>query len=182
VISAVPRRVVLAAALLTGGCDAEPEPGPPGEILPVPKLEDDPAKLGAYEPPADDTVYLDNGFLPDPHVVEGTTLGTVEASSLADGCRGWVATDADQVLEARGTFARLRVLAHSEDDVALLIERSDGTFLCSDDDEGTDPVVAASFPSGRYRIRVAAARPNEEVSYLLGFSELAGVLPSALLQ
>lgn len=175
------RRVVLAAALFASACDGEGD-----EALVAPAGFDKPPSphKGVTEPePEPEQILLENGFVPDPHVVEGTTVGTRDASELAEGCTGFIATEPDHLLGARGAFAELRILAHADEDVSLVVERPDGTYLCADDhddDDGTDPVLAASFGQGAYRIWVGAAQENREISYRLGFSELADVTPVSL--
>lgn len=172
------RRVVLAAALFASACDGEGDEaiGAPAGFDKPPS----PEKAGTEPEPEPDQILLENGFVPDPHVVEGTTVGTRDASELAEGCHGFIATEPDHLLATRGTFAELRVLAHAEEDVSLVVERPDGTYLCADDDDGTDPVLAAPFGEGAYRIWVGAAQRDREISYQLGFSELADVTPVSL--
>lgn len=172
------RRVVLAAALFAGGCDGGDEP-PPIEPIPVPKLAST-ADKAPVEEPEHETIRLDNGFVPDPHVVEGAVVGSMDATTLADTCSGWIASEPDHLLETLGTFAELRVMAHSEDDATLIVETPDGTRWCADDDEGTDPVIARAFSPGTYRIWVGAPEPEVEMAYVLGLSELADVSAASL--
>lgn len=170
--------MVLAAALLAGGCDgddgaAEPDPVEPPKLATV-------AEKAAPGDPVDETIRLDNGFVPDPHVSQGSVVGSIDASTTAEGCTGWIGTEPTHVLETLGTFAELRVLAHSTDDATLVVETPGGARLCADDVEGMDPIVAAPFPPGTYRIWVGAPEPDVELPYVLGISELPDVSAASL--
>jgi len=174
------RRVVLAAAMLAGGCDAEDD-STALDTTSLPKLADVAEKEAPEEEaPVDETIRLDNGFIPDPHVAEGSMIGSVEASTLADGCSGWLSTEPDHVLETLGTFAELRLLAHAEQDATLVVETPAGERLCADDDEGTDPILVAPFTPGTYRIWVGAPEADVEMAYVLGISELSDVSAASL--
>ncbi len=173
------RRVVLAAALFASGCEGEDEdvPALPVDVAKPPDRGHTGTDDDREPRPA---LTLDNGFVPDPRVLDGVAHGTTDASTLSGDCAGFVDTDGGHVLETLGTFAELRILAHSEQDITLVVARPDGTHLCDDDTEGTDPVVATTFSPGVYRIWVGAPAQGAEVSYRLGFSELADVTAASL--
>lgn len=119
------------------------------------------------------TVSLSPGFVPDPHVVNGTSGGAIQASTWQAGCTGWVSQTPDHILDAQGNFDLLRVLVRSSSDTTLVIQKPDGSYLCNDDTEGRNPVIAGSFPPGAYKIWVGSYRQNQTASYRLGFSQLA---------
>lgn len=173
------RRVVLAAAMLAGGCDAEDDSAPI-DTSTLPKLADVAEKAAPEEEPVDETIRLDNGFMPDPHVAEGSVVGAVDAATTAEGCSGWIATEPSHVLETLGTFAELRVMAHADQDATLVVETPTGEHWCADDDEGTDPIVTAPFPPGTYRIWVGAPESDAEMAYVLGITELPDVNAASL--
>lgn len=121
------------------------------------------------------------GFIPDPVTASGSSGGTVDASTWAAGCSGFVTTTPDHVLTASTPFPRLAILVHSPGDVTLIVERPDGSLLCSDDFEGTNPlVVGESLSAGQYRVWIGSRRANENHPYTLGVTELASVVPSGL--
>ena len=130
------------------------------------------------------SVELHPGFMPDPVITEGLAGGNVHARTMNPACTGWVEEVPNHVLVTTGAMAELRVVAHSEEDVTLVVRRPDGSFVCNDDAEGTrgtDPMVRAEMPSGEHQIWVGANREGEHPSYRLGFSELPNVMPSNLI-
>lgn len=128
------------------------------------------------------TVSLNPGFVPDPKVVEGVSGGGVEASTLDAACAGWVAQTPDHILAAGGDFANMRILAHSEADITLVVQKPDGTYVCDDDTEGTNPVVATAAPQGNYKVWIGSYEEGANAEYKLGFSELEQVTPTQLTQ
>ena len=119
------------------------------------------------------TVSLEPGFVPDPHVVEGTSGGAIQATTWETGCTGWVSQTPDHILNAQGNFDLMRVLVRSSQDTTLVVQKPDGTYLCNDDTEGRNPVIAGSFAPGNYKVWVGSYRQGQNASYKLGFSELA---------
>ena len=120
------------------------------------------------------TVSLTPGFVPDPHVVSGTSGGAIQASTWQAGCTGWVSQTPDHILDAQGNFGLMRVLVRSGSDTTLVVQKPDGSYLCNDDTEGRNPVIAGSFPPGPYKVWVGSYRQGQNASYQVGFSELAG--------
>lgn len=130
------------------------------------------------------TVSLRAGFTPDPTVAEGTSGGSINASTLAPGCAGWISNTPDHLLNATTAFAYLRVMARSTEDTTLVIQRPDNTFVCNDDGLGQElnPLVSAPFPAGTYKIWVGSYNQGANSRYHLGFSELSTVNTSNLPQ
>ncbi len=126
------------------------------------------------------TITLASGFMPDPHRVTGTSGGGIDAGPISPGCRGWIASRPDHVLSATTAFANLRVMVKSTSDTTLVVQKPDGTWLCNDDTDGRNPVVASPMPAGNYRIWVGAYTQGEQSAYTLGLSEISTVMPSSL--
>jgi hypothetical protein len=122
------------------------------------------------------------GFTPDPLVHEGTTSGgPIDASQIDERCTGFVGHEPDFVFTARRPFAELAVMAASERDTTLIVVGPDGETRCSDDVEGTHPIVRALFEPGTYRVWVGTAERGTSARFVFALSELDGSLPSNLL-
>ena len=126
------------------------------------------------------TVSLRSGFTPDPHVVQGTSGGTQNAATINQACNGWISHRPDHIFVAETAYASLRIMVNSEQDVTLVVQRPDGSYVCNDDSEGLNPMVTGSFPAGRYSVWVGSYREGEMAPYRLGFSELSTVTPGSL--
>jgi hypothetical protein len=126
------------------------------------------------------TVQLNAGFVPDPHTASGTSGGSIDAATWQAGCNGFVTTQPDHLFVAATAFANLRVMAHSTGDITLVVQKPDGTYLCNDDTDGTDPLVEGAFPAGTYKVWIGSYQAGTNSPYTLGFSELTSVMPSAL--
>ena len=119
------------------------------------------------------TVSLSPGFMPDPTVVQGTSGGAIQAATWSPNCRGWVSPTPDHLLAAAGNFDLLRVLVRSSSDTTLVVQKPDGQYLCDDDTEGRNPVIAGQFAAGTYKIWVGSYRQGQNSAYHVGFSELS---------
>lgn len=120
------------------------------------------------------TVSLAPGFEPDPATSEGTSGGTIDASSLSDECTGQIDDTPDHLFVAEGAFADLRVMVNSESDTTLVIQRPDGSYLCNDDgDENFNPVIDGAFGQGTYKIWVGSYAAGDMAAYRIGFTEVA---------
>ena len=127
------------------------------------------------------TIELDAGFVPDPHTANGTSGGATNASSFGAECVGYISDTPDHLFVAKGAFANLRVMAHSQADITLVIQKPDGTYSCNDDSvDGTHPLVEGSFPPGTYKIWIGSYEQGTNSPYTLGFSELSSVTPTKL--
>lgn len=126
------------------------------------------------------TVSLAPGFMPDPSKATGTSGGSIDASTLDQNCNGWVAGTPDHLFVAQGDFSNLRVMVQSESDTTLVIQRPDGSYVCNDDGENLDPIVASNFAAGTYKVWVGSYMQGENSPYTLGLSELGSVMPSSL--
>lgn len=112
------------------------------------------------------TVTLEAGTQLDPFLVSVTATGTVDASTIAEGCVGFVPAAPDVALEWTGESDMLRVFFHSTGDATLTVIGPDGEVYCNDDASGTvfDPLVDIENPTeGRYAIHVGHFNPD--ISY-----------------
>ncbi|HJK95477.1 MAG TPA: hypothetical protein RMH85_00460 [Polyangiaceae bacterium LLY-WYZ-15_(1-7)] len=126
------------------------------------------------------TVTLTPGFTPDPHTATGTSGGATNAATLNPSCAGWVASTPDHLFVASGAFSNLRIMAKSDGDVTLVVQKPDGSYACNDDFEGMNPLVSGSFPAGTYKVWIGSYQQGTNSRYTLGFSELDSVTPSSL--
>jgi hypothetical protein len=118
------------------------------------------------------TVSLRAGFLPDPHSVNGTSGGDIQASTFAGGsCQGWVTRRPDHILQMQSASPGLRVTATSSSDTTLVIQTPGGQFLCNDDANGRNPAIVQGFPAGTYRIWIGSYARGENAQYTLAFTE-----------
>ena len=110
------------------------------------------------------TATLNEGFLPDPYVVNLEAGGPVEIASQVGGCGGgWVAEAPDfRLTYNAGNFAALTFEAASAEDITLVINGPDGQWTCVDDVHGTNPAVIFSPPvaAGQYDIWVGTFAPD----------------------
>jgi len=119
------------------------------------------------------SIALEEGFLPDPHVVKLTAGGTIDVSQ--PGCAyGRVASapDFDLYYDA-GNAATLYISVIADDDTTLLVNTPDGRWQCDDDGYGDlDPIIVVpKAQSGLYDIWVGTYG-EELVSATLYISEV----------
>ena len=126
-------------------------------------------------------VTLSTGFMPDPQTATGHAGGPTPGSTFGTECRGFVPTVPSHVLVTSTPFVNLRVLVNAASDTTLIIQRSDGTVVCTDDDEGVNPVVQGPFPAGAHNVYVGTYSAAAAGSpYVIGFSELPTTSSSSL--
>ena len=123
------------------------------------------------EVPLYGTIDLTAGFMPDP-VTRTLQAGGADANPIEGaGCSGYInAAKPDYDLNYTAGSSTLYVYARSNSDVTLLVNDPAGGWHCSDDWEGTDPMITFSSPrSGNYNIWVgtfAASSPQEATLYI----------------
>ena len=114
------------------------------------------------------TVELAAGFAPDPHVVAVRAGGSLPASGIRSGCRGFITAAPDVRLDyAAGSFPLIISVAAAAD-TTLVINGPDGSWHCDDDsgESGLNPSIRFNNPAaGRYEIWVG--------TYRAGFSQPA---------
>ncbi|WP_271077834.1 hypothetical protein [Aurantiacibacter sp. MUD61] len=121
-----------------------------------------------------ETVRLSAGFAPDPYTVRLSSGGSRDASQIASGCRGYIASSPDVNLDyTSGTFP-LYLSVDSMADTTLVIRAPNGSYYCDDDSgEGLNPSVRFETPlSGRYQIWVGTYGSTDMESAELNISEL----------
>lgn len=129
------------------------------------------------------TVTLAAGFTA-PHVVEGRSGGNTDAATVSPDCVGNIDSRPDHALELGAATAGLRIYAAAEQDITLVIQQPDGSYLCNDDFDGTNPLVTAeNFAAGSYKIWIGNYDASEgAAAYRLGFSTAADASPAQLVQ
>lgn len=120
------------------------------------------------------------GFTPDPITAEGSSGGSVDAATLSPDCNGWVSGTPDHIIAVGADIPSLRVMAHGDVDITLVVQKPDGTYLCNDDSEGLNPLVAGAFPAGSYKVWIGSYEQGTNSAYHLGISELESIVPSSL--
>jgi hypothetical protein len=126
------------------------------------------------------TISLSTGFLPDPHVVQGSSGGGEQAQTRSSDCRGWVTAQPDHLFVANTSFSNLRIIGWSSQDITLVIQGPDGSFRCNDDSEGLNPIVGGSFGPGTYGVWVGSYRQGVVAPYRLGFTEYASTTAASI--
>jgi hypothetical protein len=119
------------------------------------------------------TIALIAGFTPDPRTIDVTAGGTIAADRLGGDCTGTIANAPDvRVNYTAGTFP-LYIFAQSRADVTLVVNLPDGSWICNDDLDGTNPgIVLNRPPTGQYDIWVGVFGGGQGVPARLGISEL----------
>jgi hypothetical protein len=110
-----------------------------------------------FATPTYGSVTLSGGFVPDPHSVALTAGGGEEASAVASGCVGSIASAPDYNLYYTPGSLPLYFSAAGDRDLTLVINAPDGSWLCDDDgaDSPLDPGIRLDKPeSGLYNIWV----------------------------
>lgn len=118
-------------------------------------------------------VTLTAGFTPDPHTVNVTPGGSLEARSVDDSCAGHVASAPDYKLHYTSGAFPLYIYAESGEDTTILVNTPSGDWICDDDSgEGLNPGVGIKSPeSGRYDIWVGRYGDGVSGSATLNISE-----------
>ena len=105
-------------------------------------------------------VILRSGFNPDPHRVEITSGGTIDASSINSQCAGQIASAPDYELTYRdaGNFPLSFSFISGEGDTTLVINGPDGQWYCDDDSAGNQNprVVLRDAQDGVYDIWIGS--------------------------
>lgn len=126
------------------------------------------------------TIALAPGFAPDPITTAGTAGGTLNANTLSGGCSGWIAAIPDHVLSLAAPIEKLRILAHASSDVTLITQGPDGQYVCTDDAEGTNPILEGAFKPGSYKVWIGAFQQGQTAAYRLGVTTSPTVTAASL--
>ncbi len=88
------------------------------------------------------------GFPLDPFLVSLQGGGPVDASTVSDGCNGFVAEAPAVTVDYQGEADLLRAFFLSNGDTTLVVQTPDGDFLCNDDTHPLllDPSIVITAP------------------------------------
>jgi hypothetical protein len=122
------------------------------------------------------------GFAPQPTIASGAAGGITDANTLNSECQGNIPLVAQHSLNVTAQVPNLTVMVNCPGgDTTLVVRRPDGTYLCNDDTEGRNPVVAGAFSPGTYEVFVGSySHDSTGMNYTIGFTEAAGAMPSSL--
>lgn len=102
-------------------------------------------------------VRLSSGFTPDPHTVNLTAGGSIDASSnVSSSCQGSIARAPDYEVTYDAGSLPLYFYVHASSDTTLVVNGPDGQWYCDDDSNGgVNPQVTYNNPSsGTYDVWV----------------------------
>lgn len=92
-----------------------------------------------------------------PAVAAIVSGGDINVSSVLPDCRGFATSSPDYILSVFGEMDTLRVFFNSLGDTTLIIAQPDGSFVCSDDGDGLNPVIDLISPvEGEYAVWVGS--------------------------
>lgn len=118
---------------------------------------------------------LDDGFTPDPYVMEITSGGEVDVNGdVGHSCYGYAAEAPDFTLywDGSGELGFL-FYANNGSDTTLIINDPSGDWVCNDDYDGLNPgVVFNNSDSGTYDIWIGSYSYGEYVTGDLLITEL----------
>ncbi|MBU2097244.1 MAG: serine protease [Gammaproteobacteria bacterium] len=123
------------------------------------------------------------GFTPDPHTITVSAGGSVDVTSGSYGseCRGYASAAPDFKLNWSGDSSRLQIYFVADDgsDATLIVNSSNGDWLCNDDAPGTlNPGITINSPgTGRYDIWVGAYSQGEFIDGELRITEISTDVP-----
>lgn len=113
------------------------------------------------------------GFPLDPFLVSLQGGGPVLASTLAEGCAGYVAASPAVTADYQGDADQLRAFFYSDGDTTLVVETPGGDILCNDNTNQLvlDPTIAITQPvKGPYNVWVGSINPKDLVPGFLVFT------------
>lgn len=111
---------------------------------------------------------LSSGFSPDPYRVDMFSGGSIDATTIANGCVGMVARAPDFQLTYSAGSLPLIFGVTSDHDTTLVINGPNGRWYCDDDSgDGTNPLMSIPEPqSGVYDVFVGAYGGNAGAAQL----------------
>lgn len=128
--------------------------------------------------PAYGSVELTAGFQPDPHQMQISAGGAIDASTLGiSGCVGWIAQAPDYRVHWTAGSGQLPLVfsVNAEADTTLVINDAAGNWVCDDDGGNNNLNPAITFqnaPSGQYDIWVGTYAQGDLQPSVLNVSEL----------
>ncbi len=124
---------------------------------------------------------LSTGFQPDPYVVNVMSGGRINAASIGNPCRGFIANAPDfDLYFSGGSSLPLVISVASNADTTLVIRAPDGRWYCDDDSgQGLNPSVRFNNPqSSLYDIWVGTYGNASNQASQINISELYSQYPS----
>lgn len=106
------------------------------------------------------------GFPLDPFLVSLQAGGTVTATTLTEGCTGYVSANPAVTVDYKGSADLLRAFFYSDGDTTLVVETPDGDILCNDNTSQLvlDPTIEITQPvKGPYSVWVGSASAKDLV-------------------
>ena len=155
-------------ALSAGASVAAPPSGQKGQKSQTPSVDiSQNANFGSAN--------LSSGFTPDPYRIDMYSGGSVDATTVANGCVGMVSTAPDFQLTYSAGSLPLIFGVTSDNDTTLVINGPNGRWYCDDDSgDGTNPLMSIPDPlSGVYDVFVGAYGGNGAAAQLY-ITELSG--------
>jgi len=127
--------------------------------------------------PAYGSIALVSGFTPDPHTQTIAAGGSIDASTVAQGCLGFIAQAPDyRVTWTAGSGSLPLIFSVNADaDTTLVINDAQGNWVCDDDggNEGLNPSISFANPaSGQYDVWVGTYSSGDLQDSTLHVSEL----------
>ena len=126
------------------------------------------------------TVNLRGNFDPDPNVTSMVAGGRFNASNTGSNCTGFIDGDRPSVdlnYERAGANYPLTIYAESSEDLVLVVNLPNGTWVCNDDYSGTNPAIRLDNPlSGNYNIFVGTFEAGRQANATLSITEMATVM------
>jgi len=109
---------------------------------------------------------LSSGFEPDPHSVQVTAGGPINASNVNENCVGQISRRASFTLRYREAGELPLIFrAESDADTTLVVRAPDGSWSCNDDTNGLNPQVRFNTPAnGRYQVWVGRFGETSETA------------------
>lgn len=135
--------------------------------------QDEPVDVSA--PPNFAAIFLAAGFPLDPYLVRVESSGTVDASTVQEGCVGVIPDVPDVLVNWTGTADQLSFFVYSDVDPTLLVVTPSGEILCNDDYnlDTLNPVVTIASPEeGPYAVFVGSFGPEQRAYGWLGVTQL----------
>lgn len=119
------------------------------------------------------TINPEAGFPLDPFLVSLQGGGPVEASTLSEGCTGFIPASPAVTVDYQGDADMLRAFFYSDGDTTLVVQTPDGDYLC--DDNGNQLVLDATVEitkpvQGPYNVWVGATDAKALVPGFLVFT------------
>ncbi|MDD3876353.1 MAG: hypothetical protein PHT69_07005 [Bacteroidales bacterium] len=140
---------------------------------------DNTGRLDFSADPISGTVTLSSGFSPDPHTINVTSGGSINASGMCTGCTGFASRAPDVKLQWTGSTSNLRIFFKPNDsskDATLIINTPNGTWLGNDDTRSgcKNPMISLNeHGAGRFDIWVGSYTSGEYISGVLTITELS---------